>query len=177
MTPMVAPVAPVSPMPPTPSWRDQTPPALLIPPVPLSPAVLKGANHAVIEAPARVTSPYGERQDPFTGKRDFHAGIDIAAQQGSTIYAPAGGRVSFVGVRNGRGNGVDLETAEGVRIVFTHMDETKVKVGDAIVSGQLIGTVGSTGLSTGSHVHLEVWNKGQIQDPAKVKGLVLIAGH
>ena len=184
-TPFVAPtpaVAPMPPMPATPPARNyyQAPPALpapAAPPAPLKAISLEGAQNAVIGSPGRVVSAYGQRRDPFTGQSDFHAGIDIAAQQGVAVHAPAAGSITFVGARDGRGNTVDMKTTNDIRISFAQMSETKVKLGDTVVSGQMIGTIGSSGVSTGPHLHLEVSVNGQSQDPQKVTGLALVAGR
>lgn len=181
-TPFVAPTPAVAPTPPTPATPParnnlQAPPAPPAPPAPLKPISLEGGQDAVVQSSGRVVSTYGLRRDPFTGQSAFHSGVDIAAQQGVAVHAPAAGSITFVGARDGRGNTVDMKTTNDIRISFAQMSETKVKLGDTVVSGQVIGTVGSSGVSTGPHLHLEVSVNGQSQDPQKVTGLALVAGR
>ncbi len=118
----------------------------------------------------RVSSGFGWRQDPFTGEQAWHSGVDMVAPKGTPIGAAWDGRVVFVGQRGGYGNMVVLEHAGGWRSYYAHNDRNTVKVGDKIQAGQQIATVGSTGRSTGPHLHFEVrqgataWNPKQIQD-------------
>ncbi len=118
----------------------------------------------------RVSSGFGWRRDPFTGEQAWHSGVDMAAPKGTPIGAAWDGRVVFVGQRGGYGNMVVLEHAGGWRSYYAHNDQNSVKVGDKVDAGQQIATVGSTGRSTGPHLHFEVrqgataWNPKQIQD-------------
>lgn len=152
------PVAPVAPM--------VAPPA---PPQPLKTGV-------VIEDKARVTSSYGVRVDPISQATSFHTGVDIAAPMGSPVHAPVAGKVVFANVKNERGNVVDVQGVDGKRVSFAQLGTMSVKAGDTVSVGQVIGTVGSSGRSTGPHLHLEVTTDGQTQDPEKVGGLSLVAG-
>lgn len=96
-----------------------------------------------------------------------HEGIDITAAYGSLIIAPAAGRVVEVGWRNGYGLAVEIDHGYGVRTIYAHMSRTAVAVGEAVKRGDRLGYVGSTGLSTGPHLHYEVRIDGQPTDPLK----------
>ncbi len=116
-------------------------------------------------ARGRLTSRYGYRRDPFTGKRSFHRGIDIANRIGARVYAAQEGRVVYSGPRYGYGNAVIIEHRFGYKTLYGHLDELYVKRGQRVKSGQAIGTVGNSGRSTGPHVHFEVWLKNRTIDP------------
>ena len=96
-----------------------------------------------------------------------HEGIDITAAYGSLIIAPAGGRVIEVGWRNGFGLAVEIDHGYGVRTIYAHMSRTAVAVGEAVKRGDRLGFVGSTGLSTGPHLHYEVHVNGRPADPLR----------
>lgn len=118
----------------------------------------------------RVSSAFGGRRDPVTGARRFHGGVDIAAPAGSPIGAVAAGRVVFAGRQGGYGNTVIVEHADGRQSRYAHAARLLVKEGDAVDSGQTIATVGSTGRSTGPHLHLEVTENGRRVDPLRSLG-------
>ena len=103
-----------------------------------------------------ITSRVGWRSDPLTGERRFHGGTDIAAPHGTPIQAVANGRVVESGPKGGYGNAIVIETDDGRNMLYAHNLENHVKVGDRVRQGQTIGLVGSTGRSTGAHVHFEV---------------------
>ena len=103
-----------------------------------------------------ITSRIGWRSDPLTGERRFHGGTDIAAPHGTPIQAVANGRVVESGPKGGYGNAIVIETDDGRNMLYAHNLENHVKVGDRVRQGQTIGLVGSTGRSTGAHVHFEV---------------------
>ena len=106
---------------------------------------------------AEFTSGYGIRSDPFQGRAAKHAGIDLASPLGTPIYATADGVVSSAGWNNGGyGNLVKLEHGRGIETRYAHMSAILVRAGQRIVRGQQIGRMGSTGRSTGSHLHYEV---------------------
>jgi murein DD-endopeptidase MepM/ murein hydrolase activator NlpD len=105
---------------------------------------------------ARVGSPYGNRLDPFTGHLSFHPGLDLVAPTGTPIIASAGGHVIQAGERNGYGNSVDIRHANGVVTRYGHASRLLVQAGDYVMPGQEIAEVGSTGRSTGPHLHFEV---------------------
>jgi len=99
---------------------------------------------------------YGWRRDPFTGIRDFHKGLDIIAPLGTQVVAPADGIVTRVGRAGGFGNSVLLSHGQGIVTRYGHLQATNVKVGQRVKRGDAIATVGSTGRSTGPHLHYEV---------------------
>jgi hypothetical protein len=108
--------------------------------------------------PARgwLTSRFGARVSPFTGRTQKHSGIDIASRQGTPIIAPARGRVSFVGKKGPLGNTLVVDHGFGVRTVYGHTHDIHVKSGEKVDRGQLIASIGSTGRSTGPHLHYVV---------------------
>lgn len=103
-----------------------------------------------------MSSLFGYRTDPFTGKRAFHAGVDIAGRKGAAIQAAAAGVVVHAGKRSGYGLSVQLKHANGYSTMYAHAASLLVKVGEKVSKGQAIATVGSTGRSTGPHLHFEV---------------------
>ena len=112
-----------------------------------------------------LTSRFGYRTSPFTGRRQHHGGIDIATKQETPIIAPATGRVSFVGRKGPLGNAVVLDHGYGVRTFYGHTHEIHVKIGEEVERGQLIASVGSTGRSTGPHLHYSVEVGGKSVNP------------
>jgi murein DD-endopeptidase MepM/ murein hydrolase activator NlpD len=112
-----------------------------------------------------VTSGYGFRTSPFTGRKQFHAGIDIAADFGTRIVAPASGRVVFAGRRGAFGRVVEIDHGFGVRTIFGHTEDIYVRVGQRVERGTPIAAVGSTGRSTGPHLHYQVQAKGRTVNP------------
>ena len=112
-----------------------------------------------------VSSAYGYRISPFAGIRQFHSGIDIAAPMGSPIRAAMSGRVSQVGYDDSFGNFILLTHHSGYRTFYGHMSVTRVKPGAFVATGERIGDVGSTGLSTGPHVHFTVYKNGVTVNP------------
>jgi len=118
----------------------------------------------------RVTSSFGYRQDPKRGGREFHAGMDISVPKGTPVKATADGGVSFSGWSSGNGNLVAIEHGAGFTTLFAHNSENKVAVGDRVKRGDVIALAGSTGYSTGSHVHYEVWVDGKAVNPADYIG-------
>lgn len=103
-----------------------------------------------------VTSSYGYRTSPFTGRRQFHSGIDIAANFGTPVVAPATGRVVFAGRKGAMGNMVEIDHGYGIHSIYGHLAEFFVKKGEFVERGQRIAAVGSTGRSTGPHLHYSV---------------------
>ena len=112
-----------------------------------------------------ITSAFGYRSSPFTGGREFHRGLDIAGRRGTPIYAPADGVVRFAGERRALGNSVTLQHGYGVESLYGHMSELTVKRGQKVARGEQIGTLGSTGRSTGPHLHYQVQVNGVPVNP------------
>lgn len=117
--------------------------------------------------PSRTTSGFGVRFDPFNGRPALHQGQDFAAPLNTPIYAPAPGIVSFVGVRSGYGNTVEIDHGRGFKTRYAHLNAMAVQSGQRIALGQRIGAMGTTGRSTGVHLHYEVWMDGRPQNPAR----------
>ncbi|MBP1153832.1 MULTISPECIES: M23 family metallopeptidase [unclassified Paenibacillus] len=113
-----------------------------------------------------VTSPYGYRKDPFTKKLSFHRGIDIAGRLGDPVYAAAGGIVDSVGYDKLHGHNIIVEHAQGLRTWYMHLNSSDVRKGEPVDKGQPIGKLGTTGRSTGPHLHYEVLMGGKSSDPA-----------
>lgn len=114
-----------------------------------------------------VSSWYGKRQDPINKKKAFHEGIDFRGRKGDPIYATADGKVVFAGKNGGFGNFVKINHGNGYTTSFAHMDNYHVKKGNIVTRGQVIGLVGNSGRSTGSHLHYEIAYKGKHINPAK----------
>ena len=114
-----------------------------------------------------VTSPFGKRTSPFSGIRAFHEGLDIAAQTGTPVVAPADGVVIKAGFSTGYGNMVEISHGYGIRTVFGHNSRLNVKVGQQVKRGDVISYAGDTGSSTGPHLHYEVRVNGLPVNPMK----------
>jgi murein DD-endopeptidase MepM/ murein hydrolase activator NlpD len=114
-----------------------------------------------------VTSPFGNRIAPFTGKIQFHEGIDIAVQIGTPVLAPADGVVTKAGFESGYGNVVEISHGYGLMTVFGHNSRLNVKVGQHVKRGDIISYSGNTGSSTGPHVHYEVRVNGLPVNPVR----------
>ncbi len=112
------------------------------------------------------TDRFGYRKDPFTGLRDFHSGIDISAKRGTPIFAPADGIVSKVGKSKGLGNTVIISHLNNMQTRYGHMQDILVKKGQNVKRGDVIGTVGNTGRSTGPHLHFEILAQNKAVDPS-----------
>jgi len=113
----------------------------------------------------RLTSRYGYRRDPFTGKRAFHTGIDIASRVGTKVLAAREGKIIFAGERSRYGNVVIIEHSFGYRTIYAHLSSVSVERGDRVRRGQVVGYSGNTGRSTGPHLHFEIWLKNRLIDP------------
>lgn len=116
---------------------------------------------------ARTTSGYGVRFDPFNGRPAVHQGQDFAASLNTPIYATAPGVVAFAGVRSGYGNTVEIDHGRGFKTRYAHLNALGVQPGQTVALGQRIGAMGTTGRSTGVHLHYEVWLNGRPQNPAR----------
>ena len=115
--------------------------------------------------PGRITSSYGKRQDPLGAGTRFHSGLDLACAKGTPIKATANGIVSHSGWTTGNGHVVVLEHGLGFSTIYAHNSRNAVKVGQQVSKGDIIGYVGSTGRSTGPHLHYEVWKDGKNVNP------------
>lgn len=103
-----------------------------------------------------ISSGFGYRRDPFTGRGAMHAGLDFRAGYGAPIYAAAKGRVSFVGTKAGYGKTVEIDHGNGLMTRYAHMSAYRARVGQEVPAGSVIGAIGSSGRSTGPHLHFEV---------------------
>lgn len=119
-----------------------------------------------VKAKWRLTSPYGYRADPFTGQRKFHTGIDMAAPLGTKIYAAMAGKVATTGFNNVFGNYVIISHGNGYQSLYAHLQKYTVRAGQFIDQGAQLGLMGSTGYSTGSHLHLSIYKNGKHINPA-----------
>ena len=116
---------------------------------------------------SRETSGFGVRADPFTGHAAYHPGQDFAGAYGSPVYVTAPGVVAYAGVRSGYGNTVEVDHGHGFKTRYGHLSAISVAVGQHVAVGQRIGAMGSTGRSTGTHLHYEVWVNGRPQNPLR----------
>ena len=124
-------------------------------------------DHTPSIMPARgyMTRGFGMKSDPFTGYKRFHAGIDIGNKIGTPIYAAADGVVRYTGRMGDLGKLIDIDHGYGYRTRYGHLSNIKIKKGQKVRRGDLIGLMGSTGYSTGSHLHYEVMIKGKQVNP------------
>ena len=113
----------------------------------------------------RITEGYGPRVHPITGKRGFHTGEDIGARYSAPVYATANGVISKSQWNNIYGNQIVLNDGGNLQSMYGHLSKSLVKAGQSVKKGQIIGYVGSTGLSTGAHLHFEVWYNGKPVNP------------
>lgn len=131
-------------------------------------------THPVLATSSKVTAPFGEVYYEWEGKSKMHYGIDLGAKMETPIHAPADAKVLWAGKKDGYGYTVDIVFEDGRKMRFSSLYKYKVKKGQALKSGDIIGLVGkSAPNSTGPHVHLEVYQDGEHVDPAKIKGLKL----
>lgn len=121
-----------------------------------------------IKASWRLTSRFGKRADPFTGVASRHTGIDMACPTGTPIYAAMSGRVSYTGYSSVYGNYVIVSHIDGYQTLYGHMSRIISKKGDSVSQDTKIGLVGSTGYSTGPHLHFTVYKNGKLVDPLSV---------
>jgi murein DD-endopeptidase MepM/ murein hydrolase activator NlpD len=123
------------------------------------------SSPSVWPAKGWLTSRYGYRTSPFTGRKQFHAGLDIAGAPGTPVVAPANGKVVFAGKKGPLGNAVIIDHGYGVRTQYGHNQELLVKRGEKVERGQEIAKLGNSGRSTGPHVHYVVEVNGKTRNP------------
>ncbi len=107
----------------------------------------------------------------MTGRHRHHAGLGLAAHTGTPIAAAQAGTVTFAGTRGGYGNLVTVTAPDGTETRYAHASRLDVRAGEGVTAGQVLGAVGSTGMSTGPHLHFEVRRGGEAIDPAPLVGL------
>jgi murein DD-endopeptidase MepM/ murein hydrolase activator NlpD len=117
-----------------------------------------------------ISSYFGERMDPFNGEEAMHKGVDFATDAGADVLAVASGIVTWSGPREGYGNLVEINHGNGYTTRYAHNAQTLVSVGDTVERGQAVAVVGSTGRSTGPHVHFEVLRDGTQINPMAFVG-------
>ncbi|MDQ6646088.1 MAG: M23 family metallopeptidase [Pseudomonadota bacterium] len=115
--------------------------------------------------PGYISSYFGVRADPFDGRSARHTGIDIATPRGTPVHAVAEGMVTFAGIRRGYGNVVEIDHGNGYMTRYAHNSKLDVHPGQHVQVGSVIANAGSTGRSTGPHVHFEVWYHGRVINP------------
>jgi len=120
-----------------------------------------------------LTSGFGARSDPFTENFAFHTGLDYSAPKGTNVHVTAPGVVVYAARFGDYGNTVEVDHGNHIRTRYGHLSQIGVTVGDRLEKGDIIGFVGSTGRSTGPHVHYEVWYDDVVRDP----GRFIRAGH
>ena len=118
-------------------------------------------------AAANQSSGFGVRFDPFTGRPAYHSGLDFSGGHATPIYATGPGVVSYVGRRSGYGNVVEIDHGRGLKTRYAHLSGFAVAPGQRVAVGQRIAAMGSTGRSTGTHLHYEVWVNGRAQNPGR----------
>jgi murein DD-endopeptidase MepM/ murein hydrolase activator NlpD len=131
--------------------------------------------HTLVAVPVRkpvtgevdMSSPFGMRMDPFLGRPAIHTGIDLRGETGEPVHATATGKVSIAGREGGYGNMVEIDHGNGLATRYGHLSEVDVKVGQTVRIGETIGKIGSTGRSTGPHLHYETRINGEAVDPQK----------
>ena len=112
-----------------------------------------------------LSSSFGTRKDPFSSGRDFHPGLDISADYGQPVLATGDAHVATAGMNGAYGNMVSLDHGFGIITKYGHLSRIVVSDGQQVKRGDLIGFVGSTGRSTGAHLHYEVWMNGRLTNP------------
>lgn len=132
----------------------------------VAPMLVKGEFASPLPVEGRLSARFGLRHDPFTGEARFHDGLDIAAPRGTPIASVADGTVVFAGRQRGYGRTVVIDHGNGLRTRYAHADSLDVQVGARVQKGQIVAAVGSTGRSTGPHLHFEVTKNGHPVEPS-----------
>jgi murein DD-endopeptidase MepM/ murein hydrolase activator NlpD len=130
-------------------------------------SIIPGTGQMIYPVIAPITSPFGYRTHPILGYQKFHSGMDFGADYGTIIYAADSGNVVFAGWYGGYGNAAIIEHGNGISTLYGHTSQVYVTEGQAVQKGQAIAAVGSTGFSTGPHLHFEVRISGEPVDPAQ----------
>jgi murein DD-endopeptidase MepM/ murein hydrolase activator NlpD len=122
-----------------------------------------------------INSTFGEREDPILGggSGEFHKGVDIGSPEGTPVHAPAGGRVTKAGMGNGYGREIEIDHGNGIVTVYGHLSGYNVVAGESVVKGQVIGFVGHSGRTTGTHLHYEVQVRGTAVNPHRYLRMTL----
>lgn len=129
---------------------------------------LANATPSIWPTHGGLTGFFGGRHDPFSGEPEYHTGIDIAANKGQAVYATADGVVQSANYTGDYGNLIILKHAFGLATRYGHLSGYHVKVGDIVTRGDVIGYIGSTGRSTGAHLHYEILVNGQLMNPLQL---------
>jgi murein DD-endopeptidase MepM/ murein hydrolase activator NlpD len=134
--------------------------------------LLAALKHVPLTTPVHgtgfeLTSDFGPRIDPFTHRAGFHPGLDFAGPWGAIVTATAPGTVVFAGGRGGYGNMVEIDHGYGMHTRYGHLSSILVRVGARVAKGAPVGKLGSTGRSTGPHVHYEIWLAEAVRDPSR----------
>jgi murein DD-endopeptidase MepM/ murein hydrolase activator NlpD len=132
-----------------------------------APASIADALFVDSATPARVTSGFGARTDPFTGREAHHHGVDLAQPEGEAVHAVLAGVVRMAGERGGYGQAIEIDHGDGVTTLYAHASELLVAPGDRVTPGQPIARVGHSGRATGDHLHFEVRVSGRPVDPSR----------
>lgn len=128
---------------------------------------LDSSSLMIFPAEGRISSSFGSRRDPIEGDFRFHAGFDIAGREGAIVRAALGGEVIFAGSAGGCGNMIEISHSADVRTRYCHLRELLTRRGEFVAIGDPIGKMGSTGRSTGTHLHFEIRRGDRIIDPAR----------
>jgi murein DD-endopeptidase MepM/ murein hydrolase activator NlpD len=140
----------------------------IVPPVVNVPKLRPFADVPVIwPVKGQINSGFGQRWDPFTKHMGFHTGLDISGKTGQPVYAPADGTVTWAKRMREYGNLLILEHKNGITTWYGHLSSFEVNVGDSVMRGDIIGKIGSTGMATGAHLHLEIRQNDVPIDPTK----------
>ena len=112
-----------------------------------------------------LTSLCSARTNPILGKAEYHNGIDIAAEEGSNVYAVRNGTVTNIHYSETYGNVITIETKDGYKIIYNHLQKIFPEINEPVIQGEIIALVGTTGLSTGPHLHYTVYLNDMLMDP------------
>ena len=135
--------------------------------------------HFVVPAEGRITSAFGLRRDPFHRRRRFHAGIDIANRKMTKVKAAANGVITYAAWRGGHGRTIIIDHGNGYETKYSHLRKFTVRKGDKVRAGDIIAGMGSTGRSTGTHLHFEIRKDNKPVDPLSylMIGMVQLAAR